>query len=78
MTSEGAELISAHGPRALKTAITQTYTRSFRAGAAASAAAPEHVRPNPIKPSAARSAERCRMEVIELADAVAGELHGGQ
>jgi ATP-dependent exoDNAse (exonuclease V) beta subunit len=72
-SEEGADLIAAYGPRLLGTAITRTYSE-LRAGGQLHPQLPTSAQAEYARLTGARSAERCRAELFELARAVAHEL----
>jgi len=70
---EGADLIAAYGPRVLRAAITDTYDE-LRARGQLRPQLPTSAQVDHARLTGARSAERCRAELLELADAVSREL----
>lgn len=69
----GADLIAAYGPRVLRTAITHAYSE-LRAGGQLHPHLPTSAQAEYARLTGARSAERCRSELFELARVVGNEL----
>jgi ATP-dependent helicase/nuclease subunit A len=75
-SEEGSDLIAAYGPQALRTAITHTYAE-LRARGQLHPQLPTSPQAEYARLTGARSAERCRAELFELAREVAQELAAG-
>jgi len=74
-SEDGADLIAAYGPQALRTGIIETYSE-LRARGQLHPHLPTGARAEHAPLADGRSAERCRSELFELARAVAEELTG--
>jgi ATP-dependent helicase/nuclease subunit A len=72
-SEDGADLIAAHGPDALRSAITATYAE-LRARGRLHPQLPTSTQAQHARVAGASSAARCRTELLELAGAVSQEL----